>query len=53
MLTNDGNGLSGGAIVAGNPVQIVRGAVEVFLDHLLSVGESIPTAHTEELSQTG
>jgi hypothetical protein len=45
VLPNDRNGLGGCNIVAGNSVEFVRGAVEVFLNDLLSAGETVSAAH--------
>ena len=47
MLANDGNGLRGSDVVARNPILLVRGAIEVFLDNLLPAGKTVASAHGE------
>ncbi len=50
MLANDGNRLGGGNVVARRPV-VFSGAVEIFLDKLLSSRQSESSAHDGKLWQ--
>jgi hypothetical protein len=49
-LPNGGYGLGGSNVVARSPVFFVRGALEIFLDYLLSPRESIASAHETIMS---
>jgi hypothetical protein len=51
MLANHRSELSGGDVISRRPVLLPIGSLEVFLDDLLSSGQSVASAHGKELSQ--